>query len=201
LQKLDFLFPGRILGMQTTALIDGKQIEYTRRISRGRNIRITLYPGGRMVVSAPNRIPANEIYSFLKKKSKWILGKLQFVSQLPVPDKAASRAGYQANKLKALTLVKDRLEYFNRFYNFPYGRVSIKNHTTLWGSCSRKGNLNFSYKLALIPSHLADYVIVHELCHLEEFNHSPNFWKLVAQTIPDHKKLRSELKKFGLTLA
>ena len=85
---------------------------------------------------------------------------------------------------KAFTL--SRLEYWNQFYNFKYGTVKIKSQTTRWGSCSSKGNLNINYRIVLLPEHLADYLIVHELCHLEEFNHSQKFWNLVSKTIPDH---------------
>lgn len=94
----------------------------------------------------------------------------------------------------AREFIHARLAYWNQFYGFKYNRVSIKNTKSRWGSCSRKGNLNFNYKLALIPAHLADYVIVHELCHLGEFNHGPKFWKLVEKAMPDYKERRRALK-------
>ena len=65
----------------------------------------------------------------------------------------------------------------------------------------KKGNLNFNYKIALLPPKTADYIIVHELCHLKEFNHSPNFWKLVAETIPDYKIIRLKLKRNPFNLS
>ncbi len=101
---------------------------------------------------------------------------------------------YRAYKEQARTLVSLRLTHFNQFYNLKLNRVFIKNQKSRWGSCSSKGNLNFNYKIALLPPHLADYIIVHELCHLKEFNHSHAFWDLVAQTMPDWKKRRNELK-------
>lgn len=102
---------------------------------------------------------------------------------------------YLLYKEETRKLVKKRLEYWNQFYNFSYKRIAIKNHKSRWGSCSKKGNLNFNYRLALISPHLADYVIVHELCHLGEFNHSPRFWALVARSMPDWKARRAELMK------
>ena len=87
-----------------------------------------------------------------------------------------------------------RLTHWNQFYGFTFGRVTIKNHKSRWGSCSKKGNLNFNYKIALLPSELADYIIVHELCHLGEFNHSSRFWALVAKAIPNHRVLRARLR-------
>lgn len=107
-----------------------------------------------------------------------------------------NRADYIANKDKAYELVMTKLAEFNQIYNFKYNKVSIKNQKTRWGSCSSKSNLNFSYKIALIPEHLVNYLIVHELCHLGEFNHSQKFWSLVARTIPDYKNSRKELRSF-----
>lgn len=78
--------------------------------------------------------------------------------------------------------------------------VRIRNSKTRWGSCSAKGNLNFHYKLVLLPPHLADYVIVHELCHLRELNHSLRFWSLVARHVPNYAYVRRELQAAGRTL-
>ncbi len=99
-------------------------------------------------------------------------------------------------KKEARVLVMDRLTFFNAHYNFVYKKVFIKNQKTRWGSCSQRGNLNFNYKIALLPVNLADYLIVHELCHLKEFNHGRQFWSLVGEKIPDYKKLRKELRSF-----
>jgi predicted metal-dependent hydrolase len=96
---------------------------------------------------------------------------------------------------QARTLVENRLSYINKFYNFKINRVAIKNTTTRWGSCSSKGNLNFNYKIIYLRSELADYLIVHELCHLGELNHSRRFWALVAKTIPDYARINRELKR------
>jgi predicted metal-dependent hydrolase len=107
---------------------------------------------------------------------------------------------YLENKNKAFELVKERIEYFNTFYNFKWDRIVVRNQKTRWGSCSKRGNLNFNYKIALLPQKSSDYIIVHELCHLGEFNHSRKFWDLVAKTIPDYKEIRKNLKNSQLTL-
>jgi hypothetical protein len=106
-----------------------------------------------------------------------------------------TKKDYNNHKDQALVLVKKKLEHFNQFYGFKFNRISIKNQKTRWGSCSKKGNLNFNYKIFLLPEKLADYIIVHELCHLQEFNHSQKFWNLVGVTTPDYLSLRNELKK------
>lgn len=107
----------------------------------------------------------------------------------------ADRNRYQKNKSEARALVAEKLLKYNKFYNFKYNRVSIRDQKTRWGSCSKKGNLNFNYKLMFLPEELADYIIVHELCHLKEFNHSSHFWAEVSRVFPNHLKLRADLRK------
>lgn len=102
------------------------------------------------------------------------------------------------HKEAARALVLSRLAHWSGAYDVSWTSVSIRNQKTRWGSCSKRGGLSFNYRLALIPMHLADYVIVHEMCHLKEFNHSKNFWDLVARTIPDWRVRRAELKKIRL---
>jgi predicted metal-dependent hydrolase len=93
---------------------------------------------------------------------------------------------YQLHKEAARRLIHSRLEYFNQYYGLTYNRVSIRDQRRCWGSCSSKGNLNFSYKLLFLPPCLSDYVIVHELCHLRVLNHSTTFWNVVAEVFPDY---------------
>ncbi|MFA6514937.1 MAG: M48 family metallopeptidase [Candidatus Paceibacterota bacterium] len=132
----------------------------------------------------------------LNKKIKYFI---RFRTRVPKRKKKNSQ-NYLKNKGKALEIVVNRIEYFNKFYNYKWNRIFIKNQKTRWGSCSKAGNLNFNYKIALLPSKTADYIIVHELCHLKEFNHSSDFWNLVAKTIPDFKEIRKELKNNKFTL-
>lgn len=106
-----------------------------------------------------------------------------------------SKVEYEKHKESAVDLVTRKIINFNTFYHFNLGRITVRNQRSRWGSCSKRGNLNFNYRLALIPDVLVDYVIVHELCHLVEFNHSKDFWNLVAQTIPNYAQLRKQLHK------
>lgn len=106
---------------------------------------------------------------------------------------------YLLNKEKARVLISSRLVFFAQRYNVSYGRVSIRDQKTRWGSCSQKANLNFNYRLIHLPDDLRDYIIVHELCHLIELNHGENFWRLVAQTFPNHRELRQRLRKVRMT--
>lgn len=112
--------------------------------------------------------------------------------------KKTSHEDYVLHRDRAYELAVSRLEYFNNFYGYSWKRITIRNSITRWGSCSRQGNLNFNYRIATLPSDLSDYIIVHELCHLGEFNHSRDFWKLIERTIPNYSELRAELKKKGM---
>ena len=101
---------------------------------------------------------------------------------------------YAEHKELAREFVLARLAYFNEFYGFAYNRVAIRNQKRCWGSCTSLKNLNFSYKLLFLPPHLADYIIVHELCHLVELNHGRDFWALVEKQMPDYKSHVRELR-------
>ena len=109
--------------------------------------------------------------------------------------KSRRRSSYLKHKVAARALVCQKIAQFNAVYNFKVGRVAIRNQRSRWGSCSKLGNLNFNYKIVFLPEPLVDYLVVHELCHLGEFNHSPRFWALVSRTIPDYRARRQALKR------
>ncbi len=110
------------------------------------------------------------------------------------------KAEYLKYKDRAKIFVINKIAELNKNYGYEINRITIRNQKTRWGSCSKKGNVNFNYKIVLLPEKLAEYIIVHEICHLGEFNHSANFWNLVAQTVPDYKEKRKELHKVGMNL-
>ena len=180
--------------------LNNKKIEYTLKVSkRARNMRLAVYRGGDFVVTAPQSASENIIERFIIKKSRWVIDKINHFKQFPVKTFIKSnKSDFLKHKEGALKLVEKRMEYFNGVYKFKFNKVNIRNQKTRWGSCSAKGNINFNYKIALLPERLADYIIVHELCHLGEFNHSRKFWDLVVEAIPDHREIRSELKQKGI---
>ncbi len=96
---------------------------------------------------------------------------------------------------KAVEVIHDRLQHFNEFYGFRYNRVTLRNQKSRWGSCSGLKNLNFNWRLIMAPIEVIDYVVVHELCHLKEMNHSSRFWALVEKALPDHKVQRKWLRE------
>ena len=102
---------------------------------------------------------------------------------------------YVVHKESARALIHERLAHWNQYYNLQYNRVAIRNQRRCWGSCTSLRNLNFSYKILFLPAHLQDYIIVHELCHLQELNHGRDFWNLVAQQVPEYKSHMAELRE------
>lgn len=115
---------------------------------------------------------------------------------LPRPgDEEAVRAAIRAMlSERALVRIRERLQYYAPLVGKSPGRVTIREQKTRWGSCSSKGNLNFNWKLIMAPPPVLDYVVIHELCHLWEFNHSPKFWTLVESRMPDYRVWKKWLK-------
>ena len=166
-------------------------IKYSNR-SHYLRLRIV---AGEVTVTAPVYMPNFLIKCFVFKHRRVVESELKRWSALPAWQQQVYHPGdYLANKKTAQDLIIRRLEQFNLHYHFVWSRVSIKNQRSRWGSCSESGNLNFNYKIIFLPSHLQDYIVVHELCHLKELNHTKRFWDLVGETIPDYAKLRQMLK-------
>jgi predicted metal-dependent hydrolase len=101
---------------------------------------------------------------------------------------------------RAREVFAERLAVCNVAYGYTYGRVSIKEQKSRWGSCSRQGNLNFNWRLLLAPLPVLDYVVTHELAHLKELNHSDRFWQLVARGCPNYLVHRRWLRMHGRAL-
>lgn len=106
----------------------------------------------------------------------------------------SGRSTYLNLKEVARVRIHKKLIEHNAHYGLKWNRFSVKNLKSRWGSCSRKGNLNFHYRIAFLPEPLFDYVVVHEICHLNVFNHSQEFWTLVAERVPDYMARRNALK-------
>ncbi|HLM84024.1 MAG TPA: YgjP-like metallopeptidase domain-containing protein [Candidatus Bathyarchaeia archaeon] len=175
--------------------INKKRINFSLKKSRrARYMRLSVRKDLSVTVTVPWRFDERMARDFVVEKSRWLLGKLEYFegkkSSFPEPN----RKDYLRYKDQAKLLVEKKLVAFNGLYNFSWKKIVIRNPITRWGSCSEKGNLNFSYRLVFLPEDLQDYIIVHELCHLGQFNHSQNFWSLVGQTIPDYQKKRSAIR-------
>jgi predicted metal-dependent hydrolase len=116
----------------------------------------------------------------------------------PNTDPATLRDALEAwYRRQARTIFAARVAHWNARFGFTYGRISIKDQKSRWGSCSHSGNLNFNWRLLLAPADVLDYIVIHELAHLKEANHSPRFWAIVATLCPDYKQQRHWLRLHG----
>lgn len=160
---------------------------------------------GQIIVRAPRNVSLKDIESFVRKNSAWLKKHLDLVEK-----EMATRAASPVEPLtmdeirsladEAMRVIPQKTAHFAPLVGVQYGRITIRNQKTRWGSCSSKGNLNFNCLLMLAPPEVLDYVIVHELCHRKEMNHSPRFWGEVARIIPDYKKHEKWLKTEGTKL-
>ena len=164
---------------------------------------IQILPPGRVVVRAPVTMPEGEIRRLIEMKRSWIQTHLDRVQHREQEKKAAgtlSREEIQALAEQAVRELPPRLRQWAARVGVTYGRVTIRNQRTRWGSCSARGNLNFNCLLMLCPPRVADYVMVHELCHRKEMNHSKRFYDEVLRVFPDYRKYERWLKKNGASL-
>lgn len=180
-------------------IIKGVNVPYqVKRSARAQRLRLSLSADGELGITLPMRTSLTQLEEVVKRHADWILHQrsrllAKQVERLPA---YSDRSAYLAYKETTRQLVTEKIIELSRLQHFPTHRVSIKNHRTRWGSCSKQGNLNFNYRLALIPPELAEYVIVHELCHLFEMNHSVRFWRRVEILLPDYLIRRQQLRGY-----
>lgn len=170
-----------------------------RRYRLSKTLRLTVKPDGSVRVSAPPRASLRAIDAFVAAHAAWILAAQARFAANPVAGRTLGTAeDYKKYKKAALALASERLAHFLPVYGVTVGKISIRNQRTRWGSCNRQGNVSFNYRIALLPAELQDYLVVHELCHILAFNHSPKFWQLVARSIPNYRALRRQLRAMPL---
>lgn len=167
--------------------------------SSRKTLALEITRDGLVKVRAPYRISRAEIQEFVTSKEAWILKHLKRIEQ----NKASQPEALSAQELKmlaqkALQVLPKKVEYYAAKIGVTYGTITIRNQKTRWGSCSSKGNLNFNCQLMLFPEEIQDYVVVHELCHRKEMNHSQRFWNEVGRTMPDYEERRKYLRQVRL---
>lgn len=163
-----------------------------------KTIAIQIKPDGQVVVRCPKRMRIEEARRFAESKADWIEKHL---AKRP-PQNVAKYTPKEIEQLReqARKLVTERVRYYAPIIGVTYGQIAIRTQHTRWGSCSSKGNLNFNCLLALVPAEVLDYVVVHELCHRIELNHSETFWREVEKVLPNYKAQRNWLKENGIRL-
>nr|WP_300649725.1 SprT family zinc-dependent metalloprotease [uncultured Anaerobutyricum sp.] len=155
-----------------------------------------------VTVRAPRSASEKDIEEILKKKEAWISKHIEKIKKTKErfeaePTEKLTREKVIALAEEALKVIPARVEYFAKVIGVTYGKITIRNQKTRWGSCSSKGNLNFNCLLMLAPPEVLDYVVVHELCHRKQMNHSKAFWSEVEKVLPDYKEARKWLKEEG----
>ena len=163
-----------------------------------KTIAIQIKPDGQVVVRCPRRMRIEDARRFVESKANWIEKHL---AKRP-PQNVAKYTPKEIEQLReqARKLVTERVRYYAPIIGVTYGQIAIRTQHTRWGSCSSKGNLNFNCLLTLVPLEVLDYVVVHELCHRIELNHSETFWREVEKVLPNYKAQRSWLKENGIRL-
>ena len=174
-------------------------MEYTVLRSRRKTIAIEITPAGQVVVRCPQRMSRREIQQFVSSRQHWITTHLNRIAQSPVLP-PFSESELQEMVRWAKDTLPERVALWAARAGVTYGRITIRRQHSRWGSCSSKGNLNFNCLLALVPEEVLDYIIVHELCHRKQMNHSPAFWAEVARLLPDYAAAQSWLKDQGRAL-
>lgn len=167
--------------------------------ARRKTLSIRITQEGDLEIRAPLGMPKGEIEAFLMEKAQWIE-----THRAKVLAEYAQGQEAPLGEEEILTLaeqMRQRLpEKLNRHaasMGVTFGRVTIRCQQTRWGSCSSRGNLNFNCLLMLAPEEVLDYVVVHELAHRKQMNHSALFWQEVARECPDYKKSLRWLKDRG----
>lgn len=164
--------------------------------SRRKTVCIQITPEGEVVVRCPSRMPKWQIQQFVDSRQSWIEAHLSKIAQRP-PQPKLTEPDLRALAKQAAEDLPKRAEQFAPLAGVSYGRITIRSQKTRWGSSSGKGNLNFNCLLMLAPEAVRDYVVVHELCHRKEMNHSRQFWREVENILPDYRVSRKWLKDNG----
>lgn len=176
------------------------EVVYSRRRTLGLEVRAD----GRVILRAPKGLSNQAVMDFVKERQAWIVQKWFETERIrrqkaerPPRDYEQNPALEAQHRKEARRRITERAAYFAEKMGVDYGRIAIKAAKTRWGSCSARGNLNFHWKLILMPPAILDYVVVHELAHRIEMNHSPRFWTQVERILPDYRERRRWLKENG----
>jgi len=166
--------------------------------SNRKTIALQIKGDGRIIVRAPLRMAAKDIQRFVDSKAAWIEKHLAVIQQR----QQSAAFVFTLEQLHQLADaakqdIPQRVVRFAALVGVTYGCITIRAQKSRWGSCSGKGNLNFNCLLMLCPEDVRDYVVVHELCHRKELNHSPRFWAEVERAMPGYMVQRKWLKDNG----
>jgi len=164
-----------------------------------KTISIQITPGGEVVVRCPRRLSDRAVREFVESKKAWIEKHVSEASAEP-DQPPLTQGETQALTRQAAEQLPRRAAFFAPLVGVDYGRITIRTQRSRWGSCSSRGNISFNCLLMLAPAEVRDYVVVHELCHRLEMNHSKAFWSQVERVMPDYRRPKAWLKAHGTAL-
>lgn len=187
---------------QYTLIVEEMTIPYEIIRSKRKTYGINIAPGGKVSVRIPLRGSEKFAISFAESKKNWIASCVLKLQNVPIQkEKTPSEKRLEAiYRNAAREYFPKRVSHYAHMLGVTYGKMSIRDQKTRWGSCSSEGNLSFNWRLILAPPDVLDYVVIHELCHRKEMNHSKEFWALVESLMPHYKECRKWLKKNGRDL-
>ena len=180
-----------------------EKISYQIIRSQRKTMSPEIKPDGQIIVRAPLRLSQVRIRRFVEQKQEWILKNLEKIQKREVQRETSSGTFKgRTNPSAAGSLPENSRAHslFCRKNRVSYGRITLRQQKTRWGSCSANGNLNFNWLLILAPPEVLDYVVVHELCHRRQMNHSQAFWNEVSAVLPGYKEQKKWLKDNGWKL-
>lgn len=183
--------------MQAYIEIEDLNIPIVLQRKKRKTLVITVTNDGKLLVKAPFRMPENQIKSFINKKSNWIYKNMKHVLEANKNKEVKTEEDINKLKKQAREILTKRTDYYKQIIKVDYERIRIGNQKTIWGSCSSRKTISYNCHLVLMPEQIIDYVVVHELCHLVEMNHSADFWKKVSEVLPDYMSRRKWLKENG----
>ena len=147
-----------------------------------------------IVVKAPLNTEIKVIEDLLLKHREWIVKHIELAKKKSALFEGITEDDIIRLKREARIYFKDKTEHFSRIMGLKYGRITITSAQKRFGSCSSQGNISYSYRLMLYPEAAREYVVVHELAHLKQMNHSKRFYDIIASVLPDYKNRKRLLK-------
>lgn len=165
-----------------------------------KSVSIEVRPDGKITVRAPISMPYGEIAKFVESREGWIEKALEKSRNRGKDAVPFTDEELKILSEKALNIIPPKVKYYAEMMGVTYGKITVRSQKTRWGSCSSAGNLNFNCLLALVPDEVLDSVIVHELAHRKEMNHSKRFYNEIYKVYPDYDKYHSWLSQNGTAL-
>ena len=168
-------------------------MEYRVVYSARRTISISVDDSG-VVVKAPNGTGDDTIKKLIVKYTPWIEKSLERYNKKAALTSSLTDDDIKRLKKEARKYLVAKTEYFANIMGLKYGRITITSAQKRFGSCSSNGNISYSYRLMLYPEPAREYVVVHELAHRKEMNHSAKFYAIIESVLPDYKTRKRLLK-------